>query len=79
MVETRTQIRMMESWSTQGPFELDFSFDDASEAWNANKKREGASYVYICGEVLQNGSTCQKKTPCGERCRVHRTKCNKNI
>jgi hypothetical protein len=34
---------------------VDIDFDEASRAWNANKRRSGAGYYYVCGHVLANG------------------------
>jgi len=45
--------------------ELDvfIDFDEASAAWNSNKKRlSHGLYVYVCGNPLKNGGYC-KKTP----------------
>ena len=38
-----------------------YSFDDASDAWNANKKKIGQGcYKYICGYIKHNGNKCNK-------------------
>jgi len=44
--------------SAELPVEIDF--DEASRAWKQNKQRRGASYYYLCGHVLANGTdTCK--------------------
>jgi len=45
----------------QQELEVNIDFDGAIEAWNANKRRVGQGYVYICGTVLKNGNKCQRK------------------
>ena len=52
-------------------FNADF-FDDASEAWQQNKKRVGASYKYICSHIKKNGQQC-KNSPYREYdvCKFH--------
>jgi hypothetical protein len=45
----------------QQELEVNIDFDGAFEAWNANKRRVGQGYVYICGAVLKNGKKCQRK------------------
>lgn len=42
-------------------YEVDIDFDDASREWRANKKKVGEQFAYICGIVLKNGKTCQRK------------------
>ncbi len=36
-------------------------FDDASRAWLANKKRVGASYVYMCIHIKSNQTQCKNR------------------
>jgi len=59
-----------------GEFELEFDFDDASNHWNANKKKmENACYVYVCGYIKsKTGKKCMNKTNCGVFCRFHKNK-----
>jgi hypothetical protein len=60
------------------PVEIDF--DAASAAWTANKIRRGASYVYRCMAICQNGNRCKKPAmdryacqpcPCVIVCKSH--------
>jgi hypothetical protein len=60
----------------QQELEVNIDFDGAIEAWNANKRRLGQGYVYICGTVMKNGKKCQRKPQ--EKCeRCHQHKENK--
>lgn len=45
----------------QKELEVNIDFNAAIEAWNANKRRVGQGYVYICGAILKNGKKCQRK------------------
>jgi hypothetical protein len=50
----------------QQELEVNIDFDGAIEAWNANKRRVGQGYVYICATIMKNGKKCQRKPK--ERC-----------
>jgi hypothetical protein len=74
-MRTRSQTRQFNNSVTYyGDFVFDF--DDASNEWNANKKKiENACYVYVCGYVnSKTGKKCMKKTNCGECCHLHKNK-----
>lgn len=44
---------------------VEIDFDEASRAWNANKKKIGnGCYVYVCGTLLKNGKHCQNSVAC---------------
>jgi hypothetical protein len=41
---------------------VDIDFDEASEAWNANKKKlSNGCYQYVCGKPISDGGFCKKK------------------
>lgn len=45
-------------------------FDEAHEAWIANKKKiANGCYIYLCGKPLKNGKTCRK--PCYDDCGLY--------
>ena len=45
--------------------EVEIDFDEASRAWNANKKKVGnGMYIYVCGTKLKNGKHCQNSQAC---------------
>ena len=44
-----------------GAYNIRIDFDEASKEWNANKRRVGQSYEYVCGATTRNGKNCQKK------------------
>ena len=51
---------------------LDIDFDYASQCWNQNKIRMGASYKYVCGKQLKNGNYCKnRRCKDNERCAIH--------
>lgn len=58
-------------WDTPGPFEFEFSFDDSIAAWNANKKRVGHSYIYVCGHILKSGKYCKNRITQYPHCHCH--------
>jgi hypothetical protein len=57
-----------------GLFKVDIDFDQASNAWKANKKTNGnGTYVYICLQLTKGGNQCQKKPLSGcEFCKIHK-------
>ena len=56
---------------------VNIDFDEASREWNRNKKRIDQSYIYICGAMTKQGTSCQNKRykNC-EFCYIHKK--NKN-
>ena len=42
--------------------EKQIDFDEAHEAWMANKKKtSNGCYVYLCGKSLKNGKSCRRQ------------------
>tara|TARA_B110000208_G_C11372138_1_gene285391 strand:+ start:82 stop:381 length:300 start_codon:yes stop_codon:yes gene_type:complete len=67
---TRLQSRIRDTISSEfsediqqmnGAYNIRIDFDEASKEWNANKRRVGQSYEYVCGATTRNGKNCQKK------------------
>lgn len=59
--------------NTPGPYEVNINFDEASEAWNANKVKLGnGMYKYIC---MHKGKTkCRRACLTSENyCKTHLT------
>lgn len=57
---TRSQSKLSNQKSTIS-YSVDIDFDEASRAWNANKRCIGNGvYVYICGKQMRNGRSCKK-------------------
>jgi len=54
-MQTRSQTHNLPKYT------VDIDFDDASREWNANKKRVGQMYLYVCGKILASGKRCQNK------------------
>jgi hypothetical protein len=53
-------------------YDVCIDFDEASRAWNANKRRVGQSYEYICGAKTCSGKPCQRKPIHGKNhCKTH--------
>ena len=43
-------------------YQVDIDFDEASNAWNSNKKKlPNGCYSYVCGHELKNGEYCKKQ------------------
>jgi hypothetical protein len=52
----------MQTRSQTPKFNVEIDFDEASRAWNSNKKRVGTgTYVYICEHVFKNGNSCKNE------------------
>ena len=70
-MRTRSQTRHL-----QKELEYEIDFDEASRAWNSNKRRlANGCYQYICGSILSSGKYCQKyPTSGGYFCSVHNKK-----
>ena len=60
-MRTRSQSKAAAGMKQSTELEVNIDFDEASQAWNANKKRVGAGYTYVCGSLLVNGKSCQCK------------------
>jgi hypothetical protein len=54
-------------------YEVNIDFDEASEAWKANKKSTGGGcYKYICEAIRTNGKKCRKNPMAGCKfCSIH--------
>jgi hypothetical protein len=58
---TRSQTKLATQYRQNIIYNVDIDFDEASRAWNANKRRlTNGEYVYICGKVMKNGRKCMK-------------------
>ena len=58
---------------TKQLYEVNIDFDEASEAWRANKKSIGnGTYKYICAKRCKNNKLCTGKCLHGEDyCKTH--------
>ena len=54
-------------------YEFKIDFDEASEAWKANKKSVGNScYKYICFQKTKQGNPCKREACYGsDYCIIH--------
>jgi hypothetical protein len=54
-------------------YSVEINFDEASEAWKANKKSMGnGTYKYICLQKTKAGNPCKKEAlPSSDFCKVH--------
>lgn len=82
-MQTRSKTRQMQQQQVQqgehfklptAPFEVDINFDEASQAWRANKKPVGnGCYKYICSKETKTGNQCKREALAGcEFCKIHR-------
>ena len=57
-------------------YEVNINFDEAQQAWMANKKKlPNCTYVYVCGYITKKGTPCQNS----QNCKLHkRLKNSKN-
>ena len=65
--------------STQQPlYEVNIDFDEASDAWKANKKSIGnGQYKYVCSKTTKTGKKCNRKCLEGGEigcCKIHKNK-----
>ena len=54
-------------------YTVEINFNEASEAWKANKKYIGnGTYKYICTQKTKAGNPCKKEAlPTCDFCKVH--------
>ena len=71
-VQTRSQLKK-ERVEVQPLYEVDIDFDEASDAWKANKISIGnGSYRYMCANKSEKNRKCLKKCLHGEiYCKTH--------
>ena len=74
-MQTRSQTRTQASYSS-ALFQVDIDFDEASNAWKANKKSTGnGCYKYICSARTKAGKDCCRDSVAGsEFCKMHNKK-----
>ena len=66
-MNTRSKTRELQTIYT-----VDIDFDEASEAWRANKKKlSNGCYAYTCCKQLKNGSMCRQIPRDGDYCSRH--------
>jgi hypothetical protein len=68
-MKTRSQTKS----ETKQLYEVNINFDEASEAWRANKKSIGnGMYKYLCVKRCKNNNCCANKCIYGEDyCKTH--------
>lgn len=68
-MKTRSQT----NYEKSALYEVNIDFDDASEAWKANKVSIGnGSYKYVCAKFCKNNTCCLFKCLPGENyCKRH--------
>ena len=73
-MKTRSQTKK-EAFSVI-KYNVDIDFDEASNAWRANKKQlPNCCYQYICGYVIFEGKKCNRKpSKDSEKCAIHNKK-----
>lgn len=70
---TRMKTRSQTKYENQSLYEVNIDFDEASEAWKANKKYIGnGTYKYICCKKIKGNKPCHSKCLSGEHyCKTH--------
>jgi hypothetical protein len=68
-MKTRSQT----NYENSALYEVNIDFNEASEAWKANKRSIGnGSYKYVCAKKNKNNSCCLRKCLPGEiYCKTH--------
>ena len=68
-MKTRSQT----NYENSALFEVNIDFDEASEAWKANKRSTGnGCYKYVCSKKNKNNKYCSSKCLPGENyCKTH--------
>lgn len=61
------------SMSKKVVYTVCIDFEEASEAWKANKKYSGnGCYKYICSQITKSGNPCKRESlPCCSFCKIH--------
>ena len=62
-MNTRSMTRILEETNAEKiKYEVTIDFDQASEAWKANKTSIGnGSYKYVCQAYVKSGNKCKRK------------------
>ena len=62
-MNTRSQTKKMNLNMDKGLYKFEINFDEASEAWRANKKSIGnGHYKYICCSTTKSGNSCKRES-----------------
>jgi hypothetical protein len=72
-MQTRRQTRSQILYKFSAVFKVEINFDEASEAWKANKKSTGnGCYKYICSKKTKSGNCCKRESLAGcDYCKIH--------
>jgi hypothetical protein len=70
------QTRSQTLYESSALFQVVINFDEASEAWKANKKPNGnGCYKYICSKKTNSGNWCKRESLAGcDYCKIHNNK-----
>jgi hypothetical protein len=70
---SQTKFETKTTREAQQIYEVNIDFDEASEAWRANKKSIGnGMYKYLCAKRCKNNNNCSTKCLPGEDyCKTH--------
>jgi hypothetical protein len=81
-MKTRNQTKPIELTAANFvKYEVNIDFDEASNAWQANKKSIGnSSYKYVCQQIGKTGTNCKYKCLAGEHyCSKHLRPLSENL
>lgn len=71
-MKTRSEYK----YENSSLYEVIIDFNEASEAWKANKRSVGnGCYKYLCSYICKSGSLCKREPKqCKDYCSTHLTK-----
>jgi hypothetical protein len=75
-MNTRSQTKKMNLIINKDLYKVEINFDEASEAWRANKKCIGnGQYKYICLGKTKSGNQCKRESlKFCDNCKIHQPK-----
>lgn len=75
-MNTRSQTKKMNLNANKVLYDVKINFDEASEAWRANKKSIGnGHYKYICTQKTKTGNHCKRESlKFCDHCKIHSPK-----
>ena len=74
-MNTRSQTKKMNVIIKTDLYKVEINFDEASEAWRANKKSIGnGHYKYICTQKTKTGNQCKRESlKFCDHCKMHQS------
>ena len=75
-MNTRSQTKKMNTIIKADLYKVEINFDEAIEAWRANKKSIGnGHYKYVCSQKTKTGNQCKReRLKSCDTCKMHSPK-----